>query len=104
MKNARRLAVLRRHIVQAHACNASTTSPKCRVGFVGYGKVGQFLVEHILSDEEARASIELVFVCDPVAPDAVRNDAKLPDAAKLYDLDAFERVSAIRTSSTSPSP
>jgi len=67
--------------------SSSPSQQRCRVGVVGYGKVGQFMVENIVARPEL---FELVFVCDPVAADAVRGASGVPEAAKLYDLDRFE--------------
>ena len=38
---------------------------KTRVGIVGYGKIGQFLVKSILEDPKCSELMELAFVCDP---------------------------------------
>ena len=85
----RRLARLAGHLLRPNRCTAAAPSQKklCRVGVVGYGKVGQFMVQNILARPEL---FELVFLCDPVAPDTVRAASAVPDAAKLFDLDKFE--------------
>jgi hypothetical protein len=63
---------------------------KCRVGIVGYGKIGQFLVQSILGDSKCQELMELAFVCDPGNPDAVK-DGTVPPEAILEDLEAFEK-------------
>lgn len=65
-----------------------------RVGVVGFGKVGQFLVQQILHDPRSRGVLQLAFVCDVVAPDAVANSALVPDECKARTLDDFERFGA----------
>lgn len=68
--------------------NASkTTNKKKRVGFVGYGFLGKNLVQMVLQDSKARDIMELAFVCDLMAPDAVMNDATLPEHTKAGNLD-----------------
>ena len=45
-------------------CKASSETPaKCRVGIVGYGKIGQFLVKNM-----DKRLMKLSFVCDPGNP------------------------------------
>lgn len=57
-----------------------------RVGMIGFGKVGSFLVEKILSNPD----LELVFVCDLFAPQNVLSSALIPEGAKRANLDGFE--------------
>jgi len=75
-----RAAIIIRHV------SASIT--RRRVGFVGYGKVGQFLVDKVL--KEHSDTLELAFVCDPANPAAVRDAQDIPGHAKLEDLSQFE--------------
>ena len=64
-----------------------------RVGIVGFGKVGSFLVESILKDGETH-DMELAFVVDLFAPDAVMENNTIPDSCKAATLDNFERFRA----------
>jgi aspartate dehydrogenase len=52
-----------------------------RVGFVGFGKVGRFLFEKVRDHED----LEVAFVCDLFAPDAVRAAKDVPERCKVYD-------------------
>ena len=57
-----------------------------RVGIIGFGKVGNFLVEKILANPD----LELAFVCDLFAPQNVLSSQILPESAKKPNLDGFE--------------
>ena len=57
-----------------------------RVGIIGFGKVGNFLVEKILANPD----LELAFVCDLFAPQNVLASQLLPESAKKANLDGFE--------------
>lgn len=69
------------------AAAAATAAPR-RVGIIGFGKVGQFLAQSVLTDVRATGLLELAFVCDPVAPGAVQDAAWVPDHCKADSLDA----------------
>jgi len=60
-----------------------------RVGIIGFGKVGTFLVEKILSNPD----LELAFVCDLFAPHNVLSSQLIPSPAKLANLDQMEAAS-----------
>lgn len=65
-----------------------------RVGIVGFGSLGQFLAEKILTDAKASAAFELAFVWNR-SPDKV--DAfvpALPDGVKCRDLADFPKYGA----------
>ena len=62
--------------------------PRRRVGIVGFGKLGQFLVEAILTDPTASARLELAFVWNRTAATVV-DDPRVPDDAVLQDLSDF---------------
>ena len=66
---------------------------KKRIGFIGYGKVAASLVQKVLT-EGANAGMELAFVCDLFAPDAVANCTEIPNKCKIRDLSDFERFKA----------
>ena len=59
-----------------------------RVGIVGFGKVGQFLTQSVLTDARAAGLLELAFVCDPVAPGAVGDASWVPNDCKVDSVDA----------------
>ena len=61
---------------------------KLRVGIVGYGSLGQFLVNAILMDEACKERLELAFVWNRSA-DKVAADSRIPAEAHLTDLDDF---------------
>ena len=61
---------------------------KLRVGIVGYGSLGQFLVDAILTDAACMERLELAFVWNRSA-DKVAADARIPAEARLADLDDF---------------
>ena len=63
-------------------------SQKCRVGIVGYGKLGQYLAHAIIDDPMVGAKLELAFVWNRT-PAAVRADDKIPSEAVLDDLTEF---------------
>jgi predicted dinucleotide-utilizing enzyme len=62
---------------------------KCKVGIVGYGKLGKFLARSILSDGRC-SSLELVFVWNRNF-EAVRNDPIILPALYLEDLKEFSK-------------
>lgn len=59
-----------------------------RIGIVGYGKLGQFLTQHILENDVAKARFELAFVWNRSAA-ILEEDPKVPAAAILRDLSSF---------------
>lgn len=63
----------------------AAAKPRCRVGIVGYGHVGQFFVEKILNDAAVGAKLELAFVWNRSADKL----AALPPELVLHDLADF---------------
>lgn len=53
-------------------------SLKRRVGIVGYGAVGRYLANKIITDPVCQATLELSFVCNPRNPQTVRDDETIP--------------------------
>ena len=72
---------------------ARASRQKVRVGIVGYGKLGQFLVDAILTDPTCAARLELAFVWNR-SPAKVAADARIPADARLDDLDRFAEKGA----------
>lgn len=58
---------------------------KRRVGIVGFGLLGQYLVERIASDPSASAALELAFVWNR-SPDRVAASPLVPESARCHDL------------------
>ena len=66
-----------------------TETVGCRIGVIGFGKVGQFLVSKIL-DDGAKHGIKLAFVYD-FYTEAVMNSELVPAECKIDSLDNFEQ-------------
>ena len=62
---------------------------KTRVGIVGYGLLGQFLVDKILNDERASKKFEIAFVWNRTF-DKVLEDKQLKSEWHLDNLDNFK--------------
>lgn len=65
-----------------------SSSRRRRVGIVGFGKLGQFLVEAILTESVASERLELAFVWNRTK-DTVLGDPRVPADAVLEDLSEF---------------
>lgn len=70
-----------------------SASAKRRVGIVGYGKIGQYLVDAILSDDEVSGAFELAFVWNRT-PEKVLESGKVPPELHCADLADFARFGA----------
>jgi aspartate dehydrogenase len=66
---------------------------KHRVGVVGYGHLGQYLVHKILQDEAVKEKLELAFVWNRTTS-KVSDDGLVPRELICTDLDDFERFGA----------
>jgi len=64
--------------------------PPRRVGIIGYGKVGSFLVKRILEEQQkADPVMVLAFVCDLANPSCVHRSKEIPDACKAETLENY---------------
>ena len=73
--------------------NSSTStsgSRKRRIGLVGYGSLGQYLLSKLLDDPRAAHSFELAFVWNR-SLDKVAADSRIPPSARCADLADFAR-------------
>jgi predicted dinucleotide-utilizing enzyme len=61
---------------------------KRRVGVVGYGSLGKYLVKAILTDAKVSARLELAFVWNRTFA-KVAGDSSIPEKCKLENLDDF---------------
>ena len=66
--------------------------PVRRVGVIGFGKVGQFLVGKIL--EDTSGSMELAFVVDLFNPAGVMDSEIIPAGCKAANLDDYQSFNA----------
>ena len=66
---------------------------RIRVGIVGYGRIGQFLVDALLSDPILMSKFEIAFVWNRTY-DAVERETRLHDDQKLMHLRDFHRYGA----------
>lgn len=64
-----------------------------RVGVVGYGHLGKYLVEKILQDDAAKEKLEIAFVWNRTAS-KISEDGLVPPELICHDLDDFERFGA----------
>eukprot|EP00939_MAST-03C_sp_MAST-3C-sp1_P002005 g2005.t1 len=78
--HTRRLRAILSHL------GTSAHDRRRRVGFVGYGKVAQYLTDKVTKHPR----LELAFVCDLFSPQNVRDSSTIPDSCKLYDLERFD--------------
>jgi predicted dinucleotide-utilizing enzyme len=70
----------------------SSGKPVRRVGVIGFGKVGQFLVSKIL--EDTSGTMELAFVVDLFNPEGVMKSEIIPAAAKAESLAGYKSFNA----------
>ncbi len=59
-----------------------------RIGFVGFGKVGKFLLEKTMKHPD----LEVAFICDLFNPNAVRSYKGCPEECKIYDTKDIPRT------------
>lgn len=72
------------------ASTAFSSSPRLRVGIVGYGSVGQYFVDRILNDPAVSAKLELAFVWNRTASKIpVEGTGAVPTGLILTDLNDF---------------
>ena len=74
-----------------HILNIMSSREKRKVGIVGYGSLGKFLANAIMTDPRAKEELELVFVWNRT-PEKVLEDVKngiLPEHVFLKDLNEF---------------
>ena len=72
---------------QSHVVTARPPR-KRRVGVVGYGSLGKYLVKAILTDAKVSARLELAFVWNRTFA-KVAGDSSIPEKCKLENLDDF---------------
>lgn len=72
---------------------AAAAAGKRRVGVVGYGALGQYLVNAIVNDEVASSELELAFVWNRT-PEKVAESELVPAECRLTDLADFARFGA----------
>jgi len=63
---------------------------KRRVGILGYGALGKYLVEHILTDPVVSSEFELAFVWNRTV-DVITQDPSIPRATILENIQDFEK-------------
>jgi len=64
-----------------------------RIGFVGFGKVSEFLVRKVVEDGRG-TGMELAFVVDEFDPKRVQQSTLIPEKCKLSSLKDFESMAA----------
>lgn len=71
-----------------------TSKPrKRRIGVVGYGNLGKYLVRSILTDPKVSSKVELAFVWNRTFS-KIADDTSIPERAKLKDLKNFTGYNA----------
>jgi hypothetical protein len=64
-------------------------SRKTLVGIVGYGHLGQYLAQKILTDPIAKEKLEIAWVWNR-SVDKIKEDKSIPEDKILYNLDDFQ--------------
>ena len=77
-----------RRATQSYLSVRMDPTPRIRVGVVGYGSLGKYLVDAILDDPACSSKFELAFVWNRTA-ERVIADARIPAECRLADLDDF---------------